>query len=117
MIQLKKGDCLLILLLLLLGLLPLLILSNRQELLYAHITVNGTTERVVELSGNQYEEFDVTTKKGSNSIRVEMGTVSVYSADCPDHICVNSRPISKPGEIIACLPHKLLIEIKPSAGR
>ncbi|MBR6266756.1 MAG: NusG domain II-containing protein [Selenomonadaceae bacterium] len=117
MIQLKKGDCILILLLLLLGLLPLLILSNRQELLYAHITVNGTTERVVELSGNQYEEFDVTTKKGSNSIRVEKGTVSVYSADCPDHICVNTPPISKPGEIIACLPHKLLIEIKPSAGR
>ena len=117
MTQLKKSDCFLILLLLILGFLPLLATSDRQELLYAHITVNGKSEGVIELSGSQYEVFDISTPGGSNSIHVENGTVSVHSADCPDQICVKSGPISKSGEIIACLPHKLLIEIRPSAGR
>lgn len=110
----QKKDILLILLLLLLGFLPLLAISDREEPLYAHITVNGRVERVIELTKERHEEFDITTTRGTNSIRIEHGEASVHSADCPDKLCVNSGSISKSGEIIACLPHKLLIEIKNS---
>ncbi len=32
-------------------------------------------------------------------------------ADCPDKVCVGMRRISKSGETIVCLPHKLVIAI------
>lgn len=117
MTRVKKNDVLLILLLLLLGALPLLTIFDRHEHLCAQITVDGTVERVIDLSDGKYEEFDISTTRGRNSIKIENGAVSVHSADCPDKICVKSSPIRNPGEIIACLPHKLLIEIKTSAGR
>ena len=56
----------------------------------------------------------VLTSTGFNIVHVQNGTISVHDADCHDRICVKSAPISQSGEIIACLPHKLLIEIKSS---
>ncbi len=35
-----------------------------------------------------------------------------HQADCHDKICVKTGAISQKGEVIACLPHKLIIEIK-----
>ena len=32
-------------------------------------------------------------------------------ADCPDQICVRHKAISKSGESIVCLPHKVVVEI------
>ncbi|MCM1039140.1 MAG: NusG domain II-containing protein [Ruminococcus sp.] len=39
------------------------------------------------------------------------GEVSVIAADCPDQICVHHTPVSKAGENIICLPHKVVVEI------
>lgn len=47
-----------------------------------------------------------------NVIEVKDGTVCVLEADCPDKICVQTGRISQEGEIIACLPHKLIIVIE-----
>ena len=33
-------------------------------------------------------------------------------ADCPDKICVNTGKISKIGETIVCLPHRVVVEIQ-----
>lgn len=38
--------------------------------------------------------------------------VRVIEADCPDQIDVKQGYISRVGEIIVCLPNKLIIEIK-----
>ncbi len=112
--MLKKNDIILMMFLLILGLLPIFLPLTGNEPLYAHITINGETERVIELSEDQHEEFTITTSKGSNTISITDGMVSVHFADCPDQICVKTPPISKDGEVIACLPHKLLIEISTS---
>ncbi len=113
--MLKKYDIILILFLFIIGLLPLFLPLTGNEQLYAHITVNGETKRVIKLSPwNQHEEFTITTEKGINTILITNGMISVNSADCPDQICVKTAPISKEGEVIACLPHKLLIELNTS---
>ena len=36
----------------------------------------------------------------------------MYSANCNDALCVKQGNISKVGQTIICLPHKLIIEIK-----
>ena len=114
LIMLKKNDILLTLFLLLLGCLPLSIGFHAEPALSAHITVNGATEQVLALTPETNEEFTITTPSGSNTVRIQNGAVSVCDADCPDRLCIKSAPISQPGEIIVCLPHKLLIEIRSS---
>lgn len=49
---------------------------------------------------------------GHNLVRVENGKIMVAEADCPDRICVYSGAINRPGELIACLPHGLIIYIE-----
>ena len=34
------------------------------------------------------------------------------SADCPGHDCINQGAIGSAGEIIVCLPHKLIVSIE-----
>lgn len=43
------------------------------------------------------------------------GEVQMIMSSCPDLICVHHRAVSKTGESIICLPHKLVIEITGTA--
>lgn len=76
---------------------------------YAKILVDGEVKYTLSLDENT--EKIVSTKYGENKIVIKDGNVSVASADCPDKICVGHREISKTGETIVCLPHKLVVEI------
>ena len=38
-------------------------------------------------------------------------TETITSADCDNQVCVHSPAIQSPGETIACLPHRLILEI------
>ena len=53
----------------------------------------------------------IETKYGTNVVSVKDKAVFVSNADCPDKICVKHREISRVGETIVCLPHKLVVEI------
>lgn len=48
---------------------------------------------------------------GYNLILISAGKVRVTDADCPDKLCIRQRSISRSGESIICLPHKLVIMI------
>ena len=59
------------------------------------------------------EEFTIKFNNTNyNKIRVEKGRICIIDADCPNKICIKSGWISKSGETIVCLPHKLQIEIE-----
>lgn len=47
-----------------------------------------------------------------NLLFISGGEASISDADCPDGLCVKARSISKRGESIICLPHKLVIQIE-----
>lgn len=76
---------------------------------YVNISVNGKYE--YSLSLNSDLEKKITTELGENVVVIKNGRVTVKSADCPDKICVEHRAISKAGETIVCLPHKVVVEI------
>lgn len=48
---------------------------------------------------------------GYNLVLMNEGEVKVTDADCPDKLCVRQRGISRNGESIICLPHKMVIQI------
>lgn len=54
---------------------------------------------------------------GTNTVVIENGTVYMTEADCPDKICVNTGKISKIGETIVCLPHRVVVEIQGEVSR
>ena len=86
-----------------------------QEGIKAVVQVGGQGKQELDLSKNQ--EFWVGDPGiGQNLIRVEDGTVMVVQADCPDKICVQTGPISREGEVIACLPHGVMIYIPWEEG-
>lgn len=48
---------------------------------------------------------------GYNTMVIEDGVVYISDADCGDLTCVHTGRISREGEQIVCLPHKLILEI------
>lgn len=59
------------------------------------------------------QEFTLKTdKEHYNTILVEHNSISIKDADCPHEECVKSGAISQPGEMIVCLPYKLIINIE-----
>ncbi len=48
---------------------------------------------------------------GTNTLVIEDGCAWLADADCPDHTCVNMGKISRSGQSIICLPHRVVVEI------
>ncbi len=47
----------------------------------------------------------------TNVLKVENSIVSMIDADCPDGVCIVTKPIEYSFETIACLPNKVLLQI------
>ena len=103
-----RNDCLLIALLMLVALSPLMIDSGSEKN-FALIKVDGVLVRRLDLSAEARLELEA--GGGKNIVEIKNGAVSVAEADCPDKICVRRGAIKHVGDAIACVPHKVLIEI------
>ena len=58
------------------------------------------------------EELTVTIgTEDYNVLEIHDGTAAVVEANCGDHTCVRTGAISRAGETIICLPHRLEIQI------
>lgn len=78
---------------------------------YVVVNIDGIEANRYPLSDNL--KTDIITGDGNiNTLVIEDGRAYVSYADCPDKICVSHRKISRDGESIVCLPHKLVISIE-----
>ncbi len=75
----------------------------------AEVTVDGKNTAYLPLHEN--DSMRIETPQGYNIVAVQDGAVMVTDADCRDQICVEHKKISRTGETIVCLPHKLVVEI------
>lgn len=109
--KLRKGDFLL-----LLGVLAFCgILWGAAQLFSSKgktVTVTDADHNRVTMSLDTDSEQKIFSGNGWNVITILEGKVRVSSADCPEQICVNHRPIDTSGEVIICLPHKLTVEVE-----
>ena len=103
-----RNDLLLIAVLMIFAMIPLALISDADKKI-ALVKVDGRI--VCELDLTAEETFTLETRGGKNFIAIRGGTVTVVAADCPDKMCVRRGAIALDGETIACVPHKLLIEI------
>ena len=113
----KKWDIIIIVVLICLSFIPELvfgvIMGKNYNGTYAEVTLDGKPYKKILLSEHKGEDqIDIKTEYGYNIIEIKDTSIRIEDADCRDKICIKSGFISKPGEILVCLPHKLMIEIK-----
>ena len=73
------------------------------------VTVDG--EEYASLPLDTDAELLIESESGTNLLVISGGTASVVEADCPNQVCVETGAISSEGQLIVCLPHKVVIEI------
>ena len=107
-----RADLLLIVALFIMSVLPSWFVLGKSDKIYAQIIVDGVIRKSICLSEHSgYEYFTVYTSNGYNVVGIIDNDVYVIDADCQDKICVKTGHIARNSEIIACLPHKFLIEL------
>ena len=47
-----------------------------------------------------------------NRLVIRGGEAWIEDADCPDRLCVKQGRISRNGQAVTCLPHKLVITVE-----
>lgn len=110
-VKLLKGDILIVTFICMLAVAIFILMlpeaneSNRLEvyadgeLIYNIELIDGV-EQTIEI-----EEFV------HNTIEISGTKVRIIESTCYDHVCENTGYISKVGEIIVCMPNKLLLKI------
>ena len=79
----------------------------------ARVYQDGVCIRTIDLSQvDAPYSFTVEWEGGYNIVEVEQGRIRVSEADCPDGICVRRGWVSDSAAPIACLPHKLVIQLE-----
>ena len=101
-------------------LLLLLVIIGAGFLIHRYFFGKTGATAIIEQDGETFSELDLSKDTelvlddgngGSNTITVKNGKIAVTDANCPDLVCVHTGSISQTGEVIACLPHKLIITI------
>lgn len=111
-----KGDKCLIISIIIISLFSLWLVkkeATNYDEKYILIQVDGKDYKKITFGSEVIgKKFPIKTKFGSNLIEIGDGKVRVIEADCPDQLDVKQGYIESPGEVIVCLPNKLVIEIK-----
>lgn len=82
----------------------------KREGTFATVSVDGSV--VAEYALDEDGTYEIKGADGGvNILVIEDGKAFLSEADCPDLLCVKQGSISKVGESIICLPHKVVIEI------
>jgi hypothetical protein len=84
--------------------------SGDRGALSVEIYEEGALTETLSLREDQDLRFE--SRWGYNRVRVEGGSVRVLEADCASQTCVHSGAIKRAGDMIACLPHRLVIKLR-----
>lgn len=87
----------------------ILVLFPVKERLYVHVTHDGEIIRTYKLYENTYDKIELDGQV--NEIQIYEGMVLVTASNCQNQLCVKHSAISREGESIVCLPHKLVVQI------
>ena len=80
---------------------------------YISIEVNGKDYKKITFNYDDKKRYlDIKTDYGYNKLEILKGKVRVIEADCPDELDVKQGFIENVGQVIVCLPNRVVVEIK-----
>lgn len=112
----KKWDVIIIVALIIISFIPegVMFISsiNKHNALYVEVYSEGKLYKKLPLDKDSGDtSITIDNELGKNIIEINNEQVKIIDADCHDKICVKAHDISKPGESLICLPHKLVVRI------
>lgn len=113
-LKLTKGDKILVAVIILISFASVLgvkALSSVYSNKYVVIESRGKPVKKILLGHNVEKIVKVEGVLGYSVIEIGQDKVRMLDSPCPDHLCVKSGAISKPGQIIVCLPNQVVIKI------
>ena len=109
--MIKKADILLFVCLLIFGIaVSWLSLSGGMTGENVRVTVDGQLYGIYPLSEDR--EIEIKQNGHTNHITIKDGKVSMTSSTCKNQVCVQTGTISHTKDSIACLPNRVIVEIK-----
>lgn len=88
---------------------------NNDDALTAQITVEGTVVSRIDLRQPGVGPLiEVEGPLGTSTIEVKPGAIRMKYSPCPDRICMKTGWIEHPGQVIACVPNRIIITIEES---
>lgn len=84
-----------------------LLLTDKGE----YVTVYQDGVCLYQLDLHEDIELLIEGEWGRNVLSIQNDSAKMIEADCPDKLCIKQVSISKNGEVICCLPHKLIITV------
>ncbi len=80
---------------------------------YISVEVDGKKYKKITFPDDKSMRYvDIKTKYGFNRLEIHRDKLKVVEADCPDELDVKQGFIKNQGDIIVCLPNRLVVEIK-----
>lgn len=111
----RKADLILIAFLILLGFLSLAVLKRTSDSgdVVARITVSGMDYGRYSLSESR--TIVIETEFGKNILQIEDGCIFMLESDCPNHDCERFGRIRSQGQMIVCIPHRVVVTLEGGA--
>ena len=106
----KKADLILLVAILALSILGYIFL-RKTATPDAQIEITVAGQEYASYPLNKDATYNIKTNYGYNIIVVNNGQVWVSEADCPNKDCMHFGKMTKEGQVILCLPHKLAVRI------
>ncbi|PIV55626.1 hypothetical protein COY52_08645 [Candidatus Desantisbacteria bacterium CG_4_10_14_0_8_um_filter_48_22] len=76
----------------------------------AIVSQNGARIAEISLKEDGVKDLPVTT--GKMKYEVRQGRVRILESDCPRKMCMHQNWIGGTGQVIVCLPNKVIMEIE-----
>ena len=77
---------------------------------YVQIEVDGKIVETLSIDTDTTREI-TSDENGTNTLIIKDGYAKMTEANCPDGLCTNQKRISRNGESIICLPHKVVVSV------
>ncbi len=109
-----KCDKFLIILVLIVSIISIIIIgkaTSNYDTTYAEIYVDGNLYKKYSLDKNLNEVVTIETKHGKNIIEIEGYNVRMIESSCINKLCIKQGTIHKQGQLIVCLPNKVVVQI------
>ncbi len=110
-VKILKGDIIIIALIVILAVvifISMLPKSYNENTLEVYL--DGELIHSVELTEDTQMTIEI-DDVAHNTIEIDGTQVRITDSTCYDHVCENTGYISKSGEVIVCMPNKLLLKI------
>lgn len=119
MARLRRGDLILLIVVLSVGV-GMLVYNNLDRGQNDSEPVPAGSRAVIEVDGEPWGQYPLTvahgevrieSDRGHNTLEFDGEGVRVREASCPDQICVYFGRATVPGQIIVCMPHRVMVRI------